>query len=395
MKRACRSSSLLTLVLLACVAVTACTGGGGDDDDDGGTTATPTPTYVPVTLEFLHGPAIPTAAFAFGGAPPADSRYLLSPDTGTAQVKWIELRGFDADGGPYIFLELTACNITYDRTSAALTPVGTCNFTAPPGTWSRITLDVDGAFGIGVHDTIANVFTDGAAATGIAFTDPGAIETIQLDTGIETVGYDTYAIQPFVVPTSGTPTLTFVVDMAHSLFMEKTAGVGTLESFVPFRFSEPLPPDIDKIQYYNVTGTAGTAVAPGIADQDDDSLRVYWRGAQPVYLSYYDPDGTASLGSWAAAPDVLGTVQGNSVGGHLGVDGTSKMCWAMASTYNAWDGTNGRICEMQVPAAVGDPATINCQDVAAIPAPTSGATYASGCPAITPDSTANVFLVAQ
>lgn len=394
MRKHVRSSLFLSLTIAALAAGAGCAGGDDDDDDDG-TTATPTPTYVPVTARFLKGPAIATAALAFGGAPPVDARYLLSPDSGTAHVKWIELRGFDADGAPYIFLEPTGCDITYDRTAAALTEVGSCNFTAPPGTWERITLDVDGVFGIGVHDTVANVFTDDAAATGITFTDPGALESIQLDTGTETYAYDTYALSPFVVPTSGTPTLTFVVDMAHTLFLEKTGGVGTLESLVPFRFSDPLPADIDKVQYYNVTGTAGTAVAQGVVDQDDDSLRVYWKGSQPVYLQYFDPDGTASLGSWAAAPNALGTVQGYSIGGHLGVDGTSKMCWAMASNYNAWSSPNVRVCEMQVPAAVGDPATISCQDVAAIPAPTSGATYASGCPAITPDSTANVTLVAQ
>lgn len=386
-----RKTSLAGLILASVtLAAAACTGGGGGgDDDDDGTTATPTPTYVPVSMRFLKGPAIPASPGGGAGAP-ADGRYLLSPDSGTALVKWVELRGFDP-AAPYIFLEPAGCDIAYDRTAAALTEVGSCDFMAPPGTWSRVTLDVDGVFDVGVRDTTANIYTD---ATGIVFTDPGALTPYELDTGTETWAYDLYAIQPFVVPTSGTPTVTFVVDMAHTVFLEK-AGTGTLESFVPFVFSDPLPADVDKVQYYNVTGTAGTAVASGIADQDDDSLRVYWRGTQPLYLQYYDPDGTALRSSWAAAPGALGTVQGHSIGGHLGVSG-GTMCWAMTSTTNAWDDAGvGRVCRMTVPANVGDATAVECQDVATIPAPTSGATYASGCPAITPDSTANVRLVAQ
>jgi hypothetical protein len=56
--------------------------------------------------------------------------------------------------------------------------------------------------------------------------------------------------------------------------------------------------------------------------------------------------------------------------------------------------TYTRVCRMAIVTA-GNSTTIECQTGSTAPAPTSGDTYASGCPAITPNETLNVTLIAQ
>jgi hypothetical protein len=50
---------------------------------------------------------------------------------------------------------------------------------------------------------------------------------------------------------------------------------------------------------------------------------------------------------------------------------------------------------MQTVTTIGGTTTLRCQTVTTAPAPTSGDTYASGCPTITPTSSVVLTLVAK
>ena len=80
-------------------------------------------------------------------------------------------------------------------------------------------------------------------------------------------------------------------------------------------------------------------------------------------------------------------------GGYLGVDAAGTICWAtpVDATYAQYR----EICEMQTVTTIGGTTTLRCQTVTTAPAPTSGDTYASGCPTITPTSSVVLTLVAK
>jgi len=58
-------------------------------------------------------------------------------------------------------------------------------------------------------------------------------------------------------------------------------------------------------------------------------------------------------------------------------------------------GQYAELCEMQRVDTLGASTTLRCQHLTTVPAPTSGDTYASGCPAITPDDQHGLTLVAR
>lgn len=84
---------------------------------------------------------------------------------------------------------------------------------------------------------------------------------------------------------------------------------------------------------------------------------------------------------------------GNRAGGYLGKDGTGTICWAYGANtmYSSYD-SYFTIAEA---ANLTDTTSLKCTKRDTVPAPTAGATYASGCPAMSTDIEATVTLVAK
>jgi hypothetical protein len=86
------------------------------------------------------------------------------------------------------------------------------------------------------------------------------------------------------------------------------------------------------------------------------------------------------------------TETGERPGGYLGLDGDT-LCWAQrtderGTTYSA-------LLSLTRIASEGTTGTLSCQSTSSPPAPTSGTTYAGGCPALTAPQQIEVTLVAN
>ena len=86
--------------------------------------------------------------------------------------------------------------------------------------------------------------------------------------------------------------------------------------------------------------------------------------------------------------------EGNRSGGWLGKDGDGTICFALGSPDNAWSSSTA-LWEVPEITTAGGMATLTCEDTMSAPAPTSGDSYASGCPTITPIGSSTVHLVAE
>jgi hypothetical protein len=128
-------------------------------------------------------------------------------------------------------------------------------------------------------------------------------------------------------------------------------------------------------------------------------------GGQPSYLiiSYAGAkgvpqgcfDGAGPKATYAAdAAKFMVTQGGQRPGGWLGRDASGTICWILAtdSTYTR----SSAYLTMAEVNAIGGTTSLTCENTSTAPRPTSGDTYASGCPAVTVAPDPNMFtLVAQ
>ena len=120
-----------------------------------------------------------------------------------------------------------------------------------------------------------------------------------------------------------------------------------------------------------------------------------WSGARVFYAEAGQPTFAWHIGSAQVSNVDPSQPPWSSLmfkpGGYLGIDSTNTMCWA-AATDTTW-ATYNKLCRMALPTS-GVSTTIECQNTASPPRPTSGNTYSTGCPAITTvDSTQTVYRI--
>jgi hypothetical protein len=218
---------------------------------------------------------------------------------------------------------------------------------------------------------------------------------------VPTAGSDSNAVQaafvePLVVDEGTTVEITIVEDMIHTLAANVSGGQPS------FDLSLPLPPvslfgtagDVTSgsVEYYTPIGT-GNSTHAGLASSGNEAagaLRVFFVNGKPAYAWHVVPSNSQT---WAADPR---SGSGERAGGFLGLDSTGTLCWAHSSNGLGWSETGyASICRMHRPTNIGETTTIECKHENTVPAPTSGATYESGCPAFAPDDTMTVTLVAK
>lgn len=392
-----RSLALLTLCVGSlAVAAIACGG-----KKSGGNNPTPTPSASPTGLvqahaKILHGPSTTGASFAPAQsfAPPANGHWVISPDGAKLTIVNIT---FTSTSGNVQSADLTGCTPTYFSSSAALSQLADCPFSIAPGTYDGISIGISTTAELFVNDSINGFYTTTSAATSVSTTPPaGGAQFVKMVVqgpggmgNVLTSG--SFFPTSFTVDSSGAPSFDIIVDMIHTVGFDVSGASVTIVTNVPVppaSLVASLPGVTGRYQFYSGLGTAKNALAPGPTDNDSTGVRMFFAAPpQPTYIFH------PGVGpSQAYSVDPRGG-SGPRAGGWLGADSTGKACWAVPTDYT-WS-TYSAICEMVIVTNNGATTSVRCQNTTTPPPPTSGSTYASGCPAITPDSTANVTLVAH
>ena len=395
-----RSASLILLSTLALtVAAAAC---GGKKGAGGGSTPTPTPTpsgQVQVHAKILHGPSSTGAAFApspFGPppAPPTNGHWLISPDAAKLTVVSITFAGTN---GNVQSAQLTNCTPTYVQSSAALSQLADCPFSIPAGSYNQISIGVLTTAEILVSDAANGFYTTTSASTGVSTSAPvGGAQFVKMvvpgpgGTG-NVLTSESFFPTFFTVDSANAPTFNIIVDMMHTVYFNVSGSTVTIDTSLPqppANLVASLPNTTGRYEFYSPTGTSKNTPAPGPTDNDSGSVRLFYANPPQPSDVFHPVVGP----SQAYDADPRGGT-GNRAGGWLGLDNTGTACWALATddTY----GTYAHLCEMVVTSTIGAATTLQCQDTSNVPPPTSGSTYASGCPAITPSTSTPVTLVAH
>jgi hypothetical protein len=396
------------MVVVVCALVGCGGGGGGGGDDDsggdidggggGGDVDAAGSAGVDGIAHVVQG-ATPPPSFALVSAAASDGKWYVSPDQIKIRLTRINFAGTTLENGTGA--DLSDCVVTYDRELDTLDTLLDCPFSIAPGTYLGMTLFSDGTPEILIDDDVNGIFTDPDSPTRLSGTAPGG--------GAQPVsvaftlggGAEQFFPQPLVVEEGDTIALAIVVDAIQSATIEISNGGADLE------FNEYFPaylfPTLGTAgapQYYSSSGTAESY-------NDDlvlaDIMRVYYEpGGAPAYAIYQQRAGAMSgctdaahgIAAYPTDPDdVTPYNDGSRAGGWLGLDELGILCWAYAAD-KAYE-TYANYLTMDPVDSIGVSTTISCQQTTTPTPPSEGSTYASGCPAITADATADVMLVAD
>ena len=256
-----------------------------------------------------------------------------------------------------------------------------------------------------INDAANGLYTDPSSPTGLSTTPPaGGAQFVSLTVPATPSGSNVNTITtalaaPFIVGTglpdggSAVIELNIVEDMIHTVFVNVNGTSAQFDTSLPLPPVSLLPSVAGpgRVEYYAPSGTAKNVSLPlATTGNETGSVRVFY--APPPQPSFLWQVVLGPSESFAANP---ARFSGDKFkpGGYLGIDASGTACWALPTDFT-WT-TYSQLCEMKVPANVGDTTTLRCQHMMSVPAPASGDTYASGCPAITPDVTETVTLVAR
>jgi hypothetical protein len=334
----------------------------------------------------------------------ADGHWFLSPDEVQVTVKRIEL--VDTSGHS-TQVQFDSCAPTFHGNAAELSSVLDCPFTlTQAGTFIGVNLTVDATAKVLIDDATNGIFTDPSSPTGLSRTAPtGGAQLVSMTASQSTDGLTSELLlsQPLVVTDQEAdagvaPTITVLADTIHTVFANISGSSATFDTSLPqppvalVATADAIDSGQGSVEYYAPSGTAGNVTMPlASTGNETGSLRVFYTAPNQPALVWHVVPGPSE--AWAASPASSAGTGSFKTGGYLGLDSTGTLCWALPTDFSYQ--TYSRLCRMQVPAAVGDTTTIECQSMSAVPAPVSGDTYASGCPSITPDSSTTVTLVAR
>jgi len=384
--------------------------GGGDLGAGGGGGGGGGSGMVSGHARILHGPS--TVMHSAQRIPPhpqaTDGHWALSPDQTKVDVVSLTFQGDQA--GVVQQVTLTNCSPTYVRDQAALTQVLDCPFQIPAGTYVGMGIGVSTTFQVLVSDAANGFFSDPNATTKLSSTAPtGGAQFVSVTVpgpgGSGTVlSQQTYFTHPIAVTATGsiggddggtTPGITvdIVEDMVHTVFANVSGGVASFDTSLPFPPVQMMASieGAGRVAFYSESATAGSAIMGGPTDDESSSVRVFYDGTGAASYLFHPTVGPSQ--AWNADPATSPQSGMFRAGGYLGVDASGTLCWAIPV-----DGSYAQykaVCEMQVVSTTGGTTTLKCQNLTQAPHPTSGTTYASGCPTITPDSQTTLTLVAQ
>lgn len=364
---------------------------------------------VSLTASILHG-STPGASGAMavgangsraaGALVPSEGLWAISPDQARITINSIAFIAADGNGSS---ATLTNCVVNYTRSTASLTKLLDCPFTIDPGTYVGLDVQYAKSFDVLIDDQINGIYTDPASSTKLSTTRPaGGPQMVNYSVALSAA--QACCASSIYFPTAVTidsgaalPTVSLVADLIHTVFVR--VGSGSMNFYIdipkPAAVIIPSLSGAGRVEYYTSSGTALSANMGGGTDSDSRSVRVlYASPPQPSFI-ISPVVGPSSAQSVNPAKVPFRGDLGFRAGGYAGLDASGTLCWALPTTfaYQSYE----YLRRMQRVTTLG--ATTTVQTVAlnggqATP-PTSGDTYASGCPSFTPTNQFTVVLVAN
>jgi len=373
--------------------VVGCGGGGGGGGPDGrpdGSSA-----LVSGTAHVVHGPSVP-ATFTLAAAPAApltDGKWYVTPDTVHVQLNRINFAA--AAGGMGTGADLVDCGLTFDKSAPSLSSLLDCPFSIAPGTYTGMTLFVDGTFQLQLSDAVNGIYTDSTSASLLATTAPAAgTSLVEYARPLGASGVEQLFATPLVVGDGDSVSLAIVLDAIQTLHISVSNSGTTLALTDMDQFPVDVFPTLDAPGVARYLTTANTASSYNDSLVLANILRVYYAAGTNGQPTYAFPEQTAGMinGCALPAPAYPADHATSGLGGWLGRDAAGTTCWA--SSRDSWMSYEAYFTLADV-SSVGSSAALSCEHTTAPTPPSSGATYASGCPAITATATAQMMLVAQ
>jgi hypothetical protein len=264
----------------------------------------------------------------------------------------------------------------------------------------EVDIGISNVFQVLINDATHGIFTDPGSPTGLSTTAPAggaAFVNLTIPTSTNTDGNGLMTMQtgfdaPIVVDSASPPTITLVVDMIHTVLMNVNGSALTFDTSLP-QPAVHVTPTISgpgRVEFYSATGTADNVNA-GIASSGNEStsIRLVYNSASTPIDVWSPVIGPSE--AWNASPTA--GAASFTIGGYLGLDASGTLCWALPTTFTY--SQYAYLKAMKPATAIGGTTVLKSKAVTSAPAPTSGATYASGCPAFTPDSQTTLTLVAR
>ncbi|HEY4244908.1 MAG TPA: hypothetical protein VGM88_34070 [Kofleriaceae bacterium] len=363
--------------------------GCGGDDGGGGT--------VNANLHVLRGAAGGSGALA-RAAPTAavtgdDGLWFLSPDEAMVTIDSVVY--MDATGNN-LAVPLTGCTPMFQRSAMSFTSLLDCPIAAPIGTWAGVTINVSSTAQVLLDPTASPLVTTATGVEVVSQTSPttGVFATVTVPSG-NSGSADFPNVVYFDAPLEitsdpATASLSVLVDMNHTLFADVSGGTGTFNTSLPISPASVIasPTGTGSVSFYSATGTAGSVNGGAVTGDDTGSMRFYspTAGGQPGFAFL------VTAGPGEAYP-LDASMSG--IGGYLARDPSGTICWANAASDMSW-AHYSQYCTLPEADSLGALTTLSCKHADPAPTPTSGDTYASGCPAMTsPDFTEQLMLVAN
>jgi hypothetical protein len=346
----------------------------------------------------LHGAVgtFPFQAFAPVPAVPANGEWWVSPNKVRVKIDHI---GFNGANGTGTGTELTNCTVEYDRSTPSLTNLLDCPFTIDHAvTALDINLQLNATFEVLISDPVNGIFSDASAAGGLSTSAPAGGATFISITSPNGLGSAGGPLAASVVLDETHPiSLGLVMDAIQTLVVHVTGGAPTINA-ADNRQPVVLFPTFDmpgRAAFYSTAATAGSILVPS----GYSYTRVYYgpgANSQPasVFATNIGPTTSATSAAYPIDPAQSPVLSGGArTGGWLGRDAAGTLCWVFPAdiSYSTYAG----YLTLPELTTLGSSTTISSQQTATPAPPSAGSTYASGCPAITADTTKNVTLVAQ
>lgn len=346
----------------------------------------------------LHGASSQTTSFRSHPSFVApNGNWIVSPDRVRVHLDHISFNGASPSEGTGT--DLTGCALEFDRNAPSLSSMLDCPFTLSRSVRALdVSLVMNPTFEILISDTANGIFTDPAAVGGLTNVQPAAGAAFVAWTanhgGTTAGGALPEAVQ---LGSNGDISLAIVMDAVQTVEVVVTGGVPQFNAnttWVPVvvfpTFDAP-----GRATYYSSAATAGSILVPA----GYTAARVYYgpgANSQPLYLANTNACSvTAATGGVFPIDPAQSPVysNGSRSGGWLGRDGTGTICWALPAD-TMWSSYVSYLTMPEI-TTLGSSGTLSCQATTATLPPTSGSNYSSGCPAITPDTSTTMTLVAR
>jgi hypothetical protein len=339
--------------------------------------------------------ALATKGRAALAATPSGGHWYLTPDQGKVTI--VSLSFIDTTGSPHV-ATMTSCEATYTRTGTSLSPLLDCPFTLDAGTYSEVDVGISNTFQVLINDPAHGIFTDAASSTGLTSTAPaGGANFAPLTIPVSGDANGIFTTQslfttPLVVDSASPPAVNLIVDMIHTVLMNVSGSTLTFDTSLPQPAVHitPLVGGVGRAEFYSASGTADNVNA-GVATTGNaaTSVRVYYDVTGTPVDAFSPVVGPSE--AWNATPAAGATKF--TAGGYLGLDPTGTLCWALPATYTYQQ--YAYLKSMRPASTVGASTILFSMQTTTAPAPTSGKTYASGCPRFIPDASTSLVLVAK